>query len=218
MKSFIIGVGGASSSGKSTVSSQIISAVGQENVTAFMLDNYYFDRSHLSMAEREKINFDHPDALDWPLIIKHFNQLADGLVVETPQYDFTTHTRTKTVLHIIPTKVIIIEGIFALFDDQICKKMGLKIFVDTAPDICLMRRLKRDIINRHRSLESVLNQYSKFVRPMYKKFVEPTKRQAHIIIPHGSNKGALEMIISRINTVLNGDKIILDNGMFFEEE
>ncbi len=218
MKPFIIGVAGGSGSGKSTVTEQIIHAVGAKNVTIFIQDNFYLDRSNLTMEERERINFDHPAALDWQLMTKLLDDLANGLVVEMPQYDFTTHTRRAETISVIPAKVIVVEGIFGLFDEAMCRQMALRIFVDTAGDIRLMRRLKRDINERARTLDSVIEQYSCFVRPMYKKFVEPTKASAHIIIPHGSNKAALEMIVSRIHSVLNGQRIDLNDNLFFEEE
>ncbi|RTL02378.1 MAG: uridine kinase [Proteobacteria bacterium] len=216
MKPFIIGVAGGSGSGKSTVTEQIVRSVGVDNVTVFIQDNFYLDRSYLSVAERERVNFDHPDALDWALMTKLLNDLKNGLPVEMPQYDFTTHTRRAETKTVVPAKIIVVEGIFGLFSEEMCRQMALRIFVDTAGDIRLMRRLKRDINDRGRTLDSVIQQYSKFVRPMYKKFVEPTKQAAHIIIPHGSNQAALEMIASRIHCALNGQTFIDD--MTFDEE
>jgi uridine kinase len=218
MKPFIIGVAGGSGSGKSTVTEQIVRAVGKKDVSVFLQDNYYLDRSNLTMTERNKVNFDHPDAFDWQLMQEHLKQLHHGLTIEMPEYDFATHTRKERKLLVKPARVIIVEGIFALYDEPMCHQMALRIFVDTASDVRLMRRLKRDIIERGRTVESVLKQYSKFVRPMYNKFVEPTKRRAHIIIPHGSNKAALEMIISRILSVVNEQPIIVDEDFLFEEE
>ena len=218
MKPFIIGVAGGSGSGKSTVTDQIIHAVGEENVTIFVQDNYYIDRSNLSMADRDKVNFDHPDALDWKLMVRQLDDLANGVPIEMPQYDFTTHTRKAETKTIAPSRIIVVEGIFGLYDETMCSQMELRIFVDTAGDIRLMRRLKRDITERARTIDSVIEQYSKFVRPMYKKFVEPTKREAHIIIPHGSNKAAIEMIVSRIHSVISGHQIELSDTLFFEEE
>jgi uridine kinase len=219
MKPFIIGVAGGSGSGKSTVTEQIIHAVGAENVTIFMQDNYYHDLSHLTPEQRDKINFDHPDSLDWKLMEAQFAALAHGVAIEMPQYDFATHTRMAETKPVIPAKIIILEGIFGLYDEKMCAQMALRIFVDTSGDIRLMRRLKRDLAEgRWPTVDSVLEQYSKFVRPMYKKFVEPTKREAHIIIPHGSNKAALEMIVSRIHSVISGHQIELSDDLFFEEE
>ena len=170
------------------------------------------------MADRDKVNFDHPDALDWKLMVRQFNDIANGVPIEMPQYDFTTHTRKAETKTIAPSQIIVVEGIFGLYDETMCRQMALRIFVDTAGDIRLMRRLKRDITERARTIDSVIEQYSKFVRPMYKKFVEPTKREAHIIIPHGSNKAAIEMIVSRIHSVISGHQIELSDTLFFEEE
>lgn len=215
---FIIGVAGGSGSGKSTVTEQIIKYVGKDQVSIFYQDNYYIDRSKLSMRDRENINFDHPDALDWALMKLQLRDLYDGLPIEMPDYDFTTHTRKEDTISLIPAQIIIVEGIFALYDAEMRDQMALKIFVDTASDVRLMRRLKRDMVERNRTLESVLSQYSHFVRPMYKKFVEPTKRYANIIIPHGSNKAALEMIISRIQSVINEQPIVIDDFLFSEDD
>ncbi len=218
MKTFIIGVAGGSGSGKSTVTEQIINVVGSKNVAVLLQDNYYLDRSHLSTEERNQLNFDHPDAFDWSLMKQQLNDLYNGLNINVPAYDFTTHTRKKDIEVLLPAKVIIIEGIFALFDEDMCSKMSLRIFVDTASDIRLMRRIRRDIVERGRTIDSVLTQYSQFVRPMYRRFVEPTKRKAHIIIPHGSNKAALEMIISRINSVISGQNIIIDHIASYDDD
>lgn len=217
MKPFIIGVAGGSGSGKSTVTEQIVEAVGKSDVCTFRIDNYYLDRSHLTMAERNHINFDHPNAFDWELMTKQLNSLYNGLPIEIPEYDFTTHTRKSQPLLMVPAKIIIVEGIFALYDEMMCSQMSLRIFVDTAADVRLMRRLRRDILNRGRTVENVLQQYSHFVRPMYNKFVEPTKRRAHIIIPHGSNKAALEMIISRIHSVINEHSIIVNDDLIVDD-
>lgn len=169
MKPFIIGVAGGSGSGKSKVTEQIIHAVGAEKVTVFIQDNFYLDRSHLTPEERSRVNFDHPSAFDWTLMTKLLDDLANGVPVEMPQYDFTTHTRLAATKTVTPAKIIILEGIFGLYNEEMCKQMALRIFIDTAGDICLMRRLKRDISERNRTLDSVIEQYSQFVRPMHKK-------------------------------------------------
>jgi uridine kinase len=217
-KSFIIGVAGGSGSGKSTVTEHIIKVVGEKNVAIFFQDNYYCNHPELTFAERNLLNFDHPDAFDWQLMKQHLNNLYHDIPIEMPEYDFTTHLRKSQTVLLNPAKVIIVEGIFALYDEEMNKQMRLKIFVDTAPDIRLMRRLKRDIVERARTLDSVLCQYSKFVRPMYKRFVAPTKRHAHMIIPHGPNRAALEMIISRINCVLDGKIDLVTHEMDFGDE
>lgn len=219
MKPFIIGVAGGSGSGKSTVTEQIVRAVGADNVTVFLQDNFYLDRSNLTMEERDGLNYDHPDALDWALMSKLFSDLSNGLPIEMPLYDFATHTRRLESKTIVPAKVIVLEGIFGLYDEEMVKRMSLRIFVDTAADIRLMRRLKRDLNEgRWPDVDSVLLQYTKFVRPMYKKFVESTKEYAHVILPNGSNKAALEMIVSRVLSAINNHNIAIDNDLFFEEE
>lgn len=217
MKPFILGVAGGSGSGKSTVTNQIIHSIGRENVSVFLQDNYYLDRSHLSPDERDKINFDHPDAFDWNLLKNHLNDLCHGLPIPMPQYDFTTHTRKAQTKVLSPQKVVIIEGILSFYEQAMTNQMSLRIFVDAAPDVRLMRRLKRDIHSRGRTLDSVLRQYSQFVRPMHMQFVEPTKRRAHIIIPHGANKAALEMIVARIKAVLHNHELI-ESSDFVEDE
>ena len=218
MKPFFIGVAGGSGSGKSTVTDHIILAIGQDKVSVINQDCYYRDLKHISFEERCLRNMDHPDSFDWDLLLSHIDNLSNGMAVEMPEYDFTTHTRKASTLTVLPNKVIIVEGLFPLYDESLAKKMALRIFVDTAADIRLMRRLKRDIAERGRTLESVLTQYHKFVRPMYRKFIEPTKRRAHIIIPHGSNQAALEMIVSRIHSVLNGHQFFSDKELFFEDD
>ncbi len=205
-KPFIIGVAGGSGSGKSTVTKQIISTLNSpQDISVFLQDNFYKDRSNLAEEERKLVNFDHPDALDWDIMRKALFKLSQGESAYVPVYDFTNHTRKKELLLINPTKIIVIEGIFALYDDDIVEQMSLKIFVDTASDIRLIRRMKRDIIERSRALEDICDQYLSSVRPMYKQFVEPTKIKADVILPHGSNIAALEMILSRIKAIINND-------------
>lgn len=203
MNNFIIGVAGGSGSGKSTVTSHIVASVGPDKVTVIEQDNYYKNLAHLSMADRVKINFDHPDAFDWDLLKQHIHSLNKGEAVETPLYDFASYVRLDQGLILVPSQVIVFEGIFALMDEDINDLMSLKIFVDTAPDIRFIRRLERDIAQRGRTTQSVVTQYLDYVRPMHKRFVEPTKRNSHIIIPHGANTAALEMITARINAVLD---------------
>ncbi len=224
MASFIIGVAGGSGSGKSTVTEHIINAIGNTKVAVIMQDSYYKDLSHLPLEERQKVNFDHPDAFDWELLSKHIEDLYHGLSIEMPTYDFTQYVRTATKISVNPAQVVIFEGIFSLLDDKVCKKMALKLFVDTASDIRFIRRLKRDISDRGRTTESVVKQYLEYVRPMHKKFIEPTKRSSHIIIPHGANKAALEMIVARIRAAINNEELVgsnyiqLNENLFFDEE
>lgn len=204
MKPFIIGVAGGTSSGKSTVAEYIKIALGSEKVSVMLLDSYYLDFAHLSSEERKKINFDHPDVLNWELIRKDLDSLMSGEDIHMPVYDYSNNTVSSDSILVKSTKVIIIEGIFALLDDSpIYEFLDLKIYVDTAPDIRLARKLDRDIKHRGRTVEEVLTQYLGIVRIMHQQFISPTKRNAHIIIPHGANSAALEMIIARINAAIN---------------
>lgn len=214
--SFIIGVAGGSGSGKSTVTQHIINEIGQENVAVVMQDSYYKDLSSLCLEQRRGINFDHPDAFDWDLLAQHVSNLYNGLPIEMPTYDYTEYIRLPETVIVTPAKVVIFEGIFALMDVELRRHMALKIYVDTAPDIRLIRRIRRDIEDRGRTVDSVITQYMEFVRPMHNKFVEPTKRYSHIIIPHGANKAALEMIVARINAVLNNETLLRND--YFNEE
>jgi uridine kinase len=203
---FIIGVAGGSGSGKSTVTEHILNVIGQDNVSVLIQDNYYRDLANLTPEQRRIVNFDHPDAFDWELMLKHLDDLANGLPIDMPIYDFTKDTRSQETITLLPSKIIIVEGLFSLLDSSFTKYMSLRIFVDTADDIRFIRRLQRDIIERGRTTESVIKQYLESVRPMHKQFVEPSKRNAHIIIPHGANQAALEMIIARVKAAINDEK------------
>jgi uridine kinase len=216
MANFIIGVAGGSGSGKSTVTEHIIAATGVDKPAVIMQDYYYKDLAHLPFEERKKVNFDHPDAFDWHLLKKHVNDLYNGIPIEMPTYDFALHTRKVETIMVIPSRIVVFEGIFALMDKELRRLMALKIYVDTAPDIRFIRRLQRDINDRGRTVESVIKQYAEYVRPMHNQFIEPTKRYSHIIIPHGANKAALEMIIARIRAVLNHE-VLIDGNYFIEE-
>lgn len=193
-----IGIVGASASGKTTISRKIIE---QFNGDAIIIsqDSYYRDLSHIAPEERPKINFDHPDSLDFGLLEQHLIDLAAGKTIQIPTYDFKTHSQTDIYKTVAPKKVIIVEGILLLAMPNIRKHFDVKIFVDTDPDICLMRRINRDIAERGRSLEGVQKQYLATVRPMYLQFVEPSKRYADVIIPWGShNQAALNMVVSQL--------------------
>lgn len=216
MTTFIIGVAGGSGSGKSTVTEHIAAVIGIDKVAVIMQDSYYKDLSHLNLEDRKKINFDHPDAFDWELLIAHVNNLYHGLPIEMPTYDFAEYTRKAETILVLPSQIVVFEGIFALMDKTLRKLMALKIYVDTAPDIRFIRRLQRDIQDRGRTVDSVVRQYLDYVRPMHNQFIEATKRYSHIIIPHGANKAALEMIIARIKAALNDEQLI-DGNYFIEE-
>ncbi|APT72095.1 uridine kinase [Thermosipho sp. 1063] len=203
----IICIGGGTGSGKTTLANQIKENLPNNSCMIVPMDNYYLDRSHLSFQEREKINYDHPNAIESSLLIKHIQQLKNGMGIEMPLYDFSTHTRKREYIKILPTNVIIIEGIFALYYKDLREEADLKIYVDTESDIRFGRRLRRDLLERGRKLESVYEQYFKTVKPMHETFVEPTKRFADVIIPEGGkNERAIKVIKHYLFDVL-GDEI-----------
>jgi len=202
-KPLIIGVGGGSGSGKTTVVQRILKAVGRENIQLMDHDSYYRDLGHLPLEERQQQNFDHPDSLETELMIRHVNALKQGYQVEMPIYDFVAHTRTQKTIKVSPKRIILLDGILILNEPNLREHMDIKLFVDTDDDVRLLRRLRRDIMERGRNLQSVLDQYERFVRPMHLKFVEPSKRYADIIIPHGGeNKVALDMVVATIQGAL----------------
>jgi len=200
---FVIGVAGGTGSGKTTVSTYIRDAVGKEYIAHIQHDNYYHDHSHLSTDERAKLNYDHPDSLDTALMVEHLLQLRNKQAIDMPMYNFATHARMESTERIQPAKIILVEGILIYVERELRELMDMRIFVDTDADLRFIRRLKRDIEQRGRSLDSVVQQYLATVRPMHLEFVEPSKRYADIIVPAGGhNRVALEMIISRIHTIL----------------
>ena len=196
----IIGVAGGSGSGKTTVVNYICEHFGSENIMLLQHDSYYRDLKHIPFEERVQQNFDHPASLETELLIRHLSALTNGYTVQVPVYDFSQHIRSEETITAEPTKVILIDGILIFSEPELLELMDIKIFVDTDDDIRLLRRLKRDITERGRSVESVLHQYETFVRPMHLKFVEPSRRYADIIIPRGGkNKVVREMVISLID-------------------
>lgn len=198
IKPFIIGVAGGTGSGKTTVTEAIVSSLNDQDIIVIQHDSYYRDRSHLPLTEREKINYDHPDALETELLVKHLKQLKSGRQVEIPIYDFSTHTRKRRAKNVKPAKAIIIDGILIFTDRSLRELMDIKIFVDADDDIRFIRRLQRDIKERNRSMESVIEQYMETVRPMHIEFVEPSRRYADIIIPEGHNPIAIDIVVSMI--------------------
>lgn len=203
MRPVVIGIAGGSGSGKSTVIRRIVETFGPERIAVLDHDAYYRDLSHLTFDERVSFNFDHPDALETPLMRAHLDRLLMGEAIEKPIYNFVTHTRETATKRVESRPVIIIEGILVLAEPLLAESMDIKIFVDTADDIRLMRRIRRDMLERGRSIEAVLDQYERTVRPMYLEFVEPSKRLADVIIPRGGhNRVAIEMVTSRIQTLL----------------
>jgi len=201
---FIIGIAGGTGSGKTTVVNTIVQNLNSQNLVTIQHDSYYRDRSHLPPLEREKINYDHPDALETDLLVRHLKELISGKKVEIPEYDFATHTRKEKGHIIAPAKVIIIEGLLVFADSALRELLDLKIFIDTDDDMRLIRRLQRDTKDRDRSMESVIQQYMETVRPMHKEFVEPSKKYADKIVPGEQNAKAIDMLISMIETKLIG--------------
>lgn len=201
----IIGVAGGSGSGKTTISREILARVGEEQISYIQHDSYYRDLSHLDPDQRARINFDHPDSLETEMLVRQLRELLDGASIAIPIYDFTTHTRTRRSQGVEPRPVILLEGILILADPALRELMDVRIFVDTDPDIRFIRRLERDMLERGRSLESVVKQYLSSVRPMHLEFVEPSKRYADIIIPEGGfNVVAMDMIVARIRAMIAG--------------
>lgn len=199
---FVIGVAGGSGSGKTTVTRRVIQTVGTGGVAVLNQDNYYRDQSDIPFEERLHTNYDHPAAFDWELLRQHLEALLSGQAIEMPEYDFTQHTRAEYTTRVEPAQVIVLEGFFALYDEALREKMSLKVFVDADADVRFIRRLLRDTQERGRTPESVIEQYLDFVRPMHLSFVEPTKRYADVIIPHGGmNEPALEMLAARIRVM-----------------
>lgn len=199
----VIGIAGGTGSGKTTVALEIIDQVGEEHVAFLQHDAYYKDLSNLPLVQRKEINFDHPNSLDTELMIKHVLELKAGNPVELPIYDFTTHSRTQETISVKPNPVILVEGILIFTEAELRKLFDVKLFVDTDADIRLSRRIERDIEERGRSVEWVLEQYQKTVRPMHLEFVEPSKRYADVIIPEGGyNQVALDMVTARIESLL----------------
>jgi uridine kinase len=199
LQPLIIGVAGGSGSGKTTVVEHIIDAIGRENVLLIQHDSYYRDLSHMSFEERTKQNFDHPSALETDLMIRHLKMLSSGSSIEIPIYDFKKHVRKDETRHASPRKIILIDGILIFTEQELRRQIDIKLYVDTDDDIRLLRRIKRDIVERDRDLKNILEQYQRYVRPMHLEFVEPTKRYADVIIPHGGeNEVALDMVIARI--------------------
>lgn len=201
-KPIIVGIAGGTGSGKTTVTDTIVKIVGSQNLTHIQHDSYYKDQSHKPFAERVKTNYDHPDSLETSLLISHLKQLLQGQTVQVPVYDFTQHNRTNKTILVKPTKIILVEGILIFVDKNLRDLFNIKIFVDTDADVRFIRRLKRDISERGRTMESVIDQYLSTVRPMHLEFVEPSKRYADIIIPEGGlNKVALDFVTSRIKSL-----------------
>lgn len=183
----IIGIAGGTGSGKTTVVRRIIESLSENEVAVLPLDSYYKDSSHVPVEERQNINFDHPDAFEWSLLSRHVAMLREGRSIEQPTYSYLTCTRQPETIHIEPREVIIIEGILALCDKKLRSMMDLKIFVDADPDERLIRVIQRDVVERGRTAEAVMERYTRILKPMHQQFIEPCKRYADLIVPEGGN-------------------------------
>ena len=208
-QAYLIGIAGGTGSGKTSIAKALASDFGKSEVALIEQDSYYRDLSNLTIKERAAVNFDHPDSVDYNLMKQHLNELICGNTVNIPIYDFNTHMRLKEVQTIEKHRIIILEGILALFDQNIRNMMDIKIYVETADDIRVIRRIKRDINKRQRTFPSIIEQYYKTVRPMHIQFVEPTKKYADIIIPEGGhNKVGIDILRTKImSLILNKQKI-----------
>ncbi len=199
----IIGISGPSASGKSLLANTIVNELGSAQVVVISEDAYYKDNSHLPLAEREKINYDHPNAFDHALLCDHLKRLQKGETVEIPIYSHSKHIRLPETRRIGQHAIIVLEGILLFTDKDLRETMDIRIFMSTPLDICLTRRLKRDVVERHRSFESVVHQYETTVRPMYLQFIEPSSRYADIIVPRGGeNRIAIDMIQAKMRELL----------------
>ncbi|KHE70629.1 uridine kinase [Halobacillus sp. BBL2006] len=214
-KPVVIGVAGGTGSGKTSVTRSIIQRFADKSILMLEQDYYYKDQSHLPFEERLQTNYDHPLAFDNDLLIEHLELLINQEPIEKPTYDYKIHTRSDETIHVEPKEVIIVEGILVLEDERLRDLMDIKVFVDTDADVRIIRRMLRDINERGRTLDSVIDQYINVVRPMHLQFVEPTKRYSDIIIPEGGqNHVAIDLMATKIQTVLQekGQTISKENS------
>ncbi len=204
MQPVLIGVAGGSGSGKTTVSQTILDRVGRDRIAYLQHDSYYCDRARLPLVERARINYDHPDSLETDLLVKQLKELRNRRAIDVPIYDFAQHVRQTETRRVEPRPIILVEGILIFADRALREMFDVKIFVDTDSDIRFIRRLQRDIAERGRTMDSVVEQYKETVRPMHLEFVEPSKRYADLIIPEGGfNQIAIDMVVARINAMLD---------------
>jgi uridine kinase len=196
---FLIGVAGGTCSGKTTLSEKLAVLAGGEHLALIKLDSYYMAAHDKPLHEREKINYDHPDAFDWDLLNDHLAALSAGATVPVPVYDFTLHDRSEEVRMVRSSPIIVMEGILVLWEPRLRERFDLKVYVDTDADLRLIRRLRRDVAERGRTTESIIEQYLQTVRPSHDQFIEPSKRHADVIFPQGGmNEPAIEMLLARV--------------------
>lgn len=204
--SVVIGIAGGSGSGKTTVQKRIMERFGPRRIALLDHDAYYRDLAHLAPEQRARFNFDHPDALETGLMVEHLDALLAGHAVEKPTYSFETHGRLEATETVAPRPVVLVDGILVLAEPALRDRMDVKLYVDAPDDVRLMRRIERDLHERGRSIDSILEQYRRTVRPMHLEFVEPSKRHADVIIPRGGrNQVAIDMVIARVQSLLNLD-------------
>ena len=200
----VLGVAGGSGSGKSTVVKEVCRILGNRVTSVLHHDSYYRDLAHLPFEARVERNFDHPDALETGLMVEHLHVLLRGAPAEIPTYDFSTHTRARETELLHPTPVVVVDGILVLADPRLRDTMDLKVFVDTESDIRLLRRIRRDVVKRGRTADSVIAQWEATVRPMHLEFVEPSKRFADLVVPEGGyNRVAVDLVVNRLRTLMN---------------
>ena len=198
-----VGVSGGTASGKTTTSQAILDRVGRDRVAFIQHDAYYRDLGHLPLEERRLVNFDHPDALESELLVEHLDALCRGIAVQVPTYDFTTHVRRPEIRHVEPRPVILVEGILIFVEQELRERFDIKVFVDADADLRFIRRLRRDITERGRTVDSVIEQYLSTVRPMHLQFVESSKRHADVIIPRGGfNNIAIDMVATKVMSMI----------------
>jgi len=201
--SFVIGIAGGTGAGKTTVARLVARSVG-DSATRIPLDNYYEDLSHLPFEEREAVNYDHPSAFEWELVREQLSSLLDGSPIEMPTYDFEVHNRTGETTRVEPTEVVLVEGIFALYDADVRDLCDLRLYVETDADVRILRRIERDVIERGRDLEGVIEQYLSTVKPMHERYVAPTRKHADLIVPEGANSVAVNVLEERIRAAVTG--------------
>jgi len=202
-KPFVIGVAGGTCSGKTTVAERLVDMVGSSHLALIRQGSYYVDRTHQPFDERARANYDHPDAFDWALMNEHLSRLLAGDTVPVPLYDYADHNRSREVQMVAPARIVVFEGILALYDPGLRDLFDLKVFVDTDADVRLIRRLQRDVRDRGRTPDSIMAQYMATVRPSHMQFIEPSKRHADVIFPEGGhNDAAFEILVARVRELL----------------
>lgn len=205
MNTILLGIAGGTGSGKTTLANRLVDSFGSDEVSILRHDNYYKRHDEMCYEERTKLNYDHPDAFDTELLCEHIRMLKAGKPIHMPLYDYSAHNRSDRTVLVHPAPVIVLEGILIFAEPSLCELMDIKVFVDTDADVRILRRIIRDVKERGRSLDSVINQYLTTVKPMHEQFVEPGKRRADIIIPEGGeNEVALDMLIERVHKHLRG--------------